>query len=204
MAKVFKKVYTGQGYGTIYNDLIAFDNRITGTGTTNQISVNDKLTILLREYPQVNIGGVNHDSNKGVATNCIVVAVASNNFILIKFIDWSSSNSTVVMWINDNGLDLGGWVNVQSQNYGVNNLAFYNCDGGAITSYSIPKLINYAEESNKIAYSTIAPLVNGGVISSNFEGLLSCSTTTLDSTVSLPNGKNYFTIGSNHMVEIDA
>ena len=83
----------------------------------------------------------------------------------------------------------------------IHDINCYNLDTLA-SGYVFPKTINFAAPAGSILYSSLAPFSNGGSFAFFAKDLYSCSTVSRGSTIALPNGKVFISIGTNAMVEI--
>lgn len=64
-------------------------------------------------------------------------------------------------------------------------------------------LLSYSSAAGNIDYINHSIFMSGGVKSFTFPDIYSCSTVSMGTSIALPNGKNYFAIGTNSMVEVD-
>lgn len=97
---------------------------------------------------------------------------------------------------NNNSFCNGVW---NSTN--IEDTPFYKCSDGT-ANYLLVKPLNYTEGAGTIAYIDKNPISSDGAFSSFAKDILACSTVALGASVALPNGKNYFAIGTNIMCEI--
>lgn len=82
-------------------------------------------------------------------------------------------------------------INPLSNNYSGNNIS------GKITSF-----LNYAASAGYIDYVDSAPFISGGTKQFETSEVKQCSTIPQFSSIALPNGKNYFAISTNAMIEL--
>ena len=128
------------------------------------------------------------------------------------FISYIKSENLIVLW-------LGGFavVTVSNANFSamilrnstnsfsalINNVNILNqtlVGGGKSVTYS--PLFQYSAEAGKIDYVDHAPFISGGSKQFDTEEILSCSTVSQFSSIALPDGRNFFAISTNAMVEI--
>lgn len=64
-------------------------------------------------------------------------------------------------------------------------------------------LLSYNAGAGNIDYINHSMFMSGGAKSFAFPDIYSCSTVSIGTSIALPNGKNYFAIGTNSMVEVD-
>jgi hypothetical protein len=64
-------------------------------------------------------------------------------------------------------------------------------------------LLSYNAEAGNIDYINHSIFMSGGVKSFTFPDIYSCSTVSIGTSIALPNGKNYFAIGTNALVEVE-
>jgi len=141
-------------------------------------------------------------SNNGTTR---ALSIISEDFIYLRFNRFTTS-------YNDRYVAVA-YAHDDSDNYFVGALQtslptnIYNIDFHHISDltsgYYLANMINFSLPAGSIAYSSIAPLANDGGLVCYCKDLFSCSTVTVDSTVSLPNRSNYYTIGTHTMVKID-
>jgi hypothetical protein len=164
-------------------------------------------------YVSITIGGVT-TSRKGLyisGREIKVRSVIDENFVYIVLIDldppYDELRHVLISMITDgNNNYFAGqnyWENHSMSGYAdkLTGIDFYKTDG--THGYVFSKMINFAAPAGNIAYSSIAPLSNGGSLALYAAGILSCSTVAPFSSIALPNGKNYIAIDSNAMIEID-
>ena len=75
---------------------------------------------------------------------------------------------------------------------------------GGEMSVTYSPLFHYAAEAGKIDYVDHAAFISGGTKQFDSEEIFSCSTVSQFASISLPNRGNYFAIGTNALVPIDA
>lgn len=83
----------------------------------------------------------------------------------------------------------------------IHNVSCYNLDTLA-SGYAFPRTINFSAPAGNILYSSISPFTNGGNFAFFVKDVYSCSTVSRGSTIALPNGKVFVSIGTNVMIEI--
>ena len=93
---------------------------------------------------------------------------------------------------NDNYVGTVGGHNIFS--------ATFNSNTAAV-NYSA--IIPYTCGAGQIDYINHIIFISGGIKQFDFDGFFSCSTVSQYSSISLPNGKNYFALAPNAMVEIN-
>lgn len=184
------------------------DNRFTKVSST-EINVNngDALITVSSDNIIISVNGTelfNHQINfNGLYIDLVLGA----NLIYFKITRPDQDYQCHFAWITDgNNNNYVGTYYAYGSTYNyleIGDLEFVKVSNNA-TGYSFVKMINFAAPAGNVAYSSIAPLANGGQLALYASDVLSCSTLTRGSTISLPNGKNYLTIGSNTMVEISA
>lgn len=73
---------------------------------------------------------------------------------------------------------------------------------GENMTLTVPSVLNYSAGAGKIDLFEGYPFISGGARQFLANGVVACSTVTLFSTIALPNGKIYFAIHTNAMVDI--
>lgn len=74
---------------------------------------------------------------------------------------------------------------------------------GENMTLTVPSVLNYSAGAGHIDLFEGYPFVSGAVRQFIASGVFACSTVALFSSISLPNGKNYFAIHTNAMVEVE-
>lgn len=129
-----------------------------------------------------------------------VTYLKSDNFFAIWIGAYNINAITSTLYsamrmVNDSHKYLGylvGGYNIISATFSGNN-----------TSVTFSPLFAYSMGAGKVDYIEHSPFISGGVKQFDCEDIFSCSTVPQFSSIALPNGKNYFAIGTNAMVEVD-
>lgn len=74
---------------------------------------------------------------------------------------------------------------------------------GTDSTHTLYTLLSYRADAGNIDYINYSIFMSGGVKSFTFPDIYSCSTVSIGTSIALPNGKNYFAIGTNSMVEVE-
>ena len=74
---------------------------------------------------------------------------------------------------------------------------------GNDTSVTFSSLFQYSAGAGKIDYVNHAPFISGGAKQFESSDIYSCSTVPQFSSIALPDGNNYYTIGTNAMVKVE-
>lgn len=80
------------------------------------------------------------------------------------------------------------------------NAQFYGNDNSSVY---LQQIFNFTSGAGQIDYSLKTPMCVSGVKVFDIEYICSCSNVTAGTSFALPNGKNYYAIGTNWMVEVD-
>ena len=212
MATYVFEYFSGGNPTVLPNYLPTISNIFTKVSDSS-ISVNngDAVIDVTSSSIAIKVNGQTVVSTSGNYRNFFVKGVVSDKFIFLHtatnpYQETDSYFCLSFAWILDE--DNNAFVGYKYDNSDVNyleitRLTFIKVSTGG-SGYSIPKLITFSAGAGNIAYSSKAPIINSGAIAVYPKNLLSCSTVSRESTIALPNGKNYFTIGTNNMVELDA
>ena len=74
---------------------------------------------------------------------------------------------------------------------------------GDVSTLTYSALLPYSAGASNIDYVGVTSFMSGGTKALTTDEIYSCSTINQFSSIALPNGKNYFAIGTNALVEID-
>lgn len=130
-----------------------------------------------------------------------VMTAISDTLIYFKFCRIRSGEESlhnILMVISDDTNFMYGGTNNSNDIYSI---SFSNLTD-TTSGYKIPKILNFNAPAGSIGYSSVTPLTANGQTMLLPEDLWSCSTVSMYQTIALPNGKLYFTLGTNTMVEI--
>lgn len=86
-----------------------------------------------------------------------------------------------------------------NNNYGINSTTYTGND----MSCSLTNVLNYSAGTGKIDYFEHTPVFSSNVKQFDFDGICSCTTVPLWSSIALSNGKRYLALGTNLLVELD-
>lgn len=198
--------------------LASLDNRIVAGADSvtidNQVILdlpmyNDRYAY---RYMRITVNGIQHVTGDWYSSMDLpyVQSIVDDNFIIIRF---TPSTYTPPFggheFIFVNGGNDRWYAGVQHRNNDqfiiYNNPLYYTMEGSSI--YYLYKLFNFSVDVGKLAYypDLRTPIVSsGGILSGMVQGIVSCSTTGYNSSISMPNGINYYSISTNAMVRIDA
>lgn len=195
--------------------LTGLDNRIVASGE-NTVSIDSKFTMSF--YPvssghqaKITVNGNDHTTSDWYQryANPFIETFIDANYIIIKI--WSSTSDVVyfIAYIKDNngnffaGIGDGVGVDV-APNYDISSVAFYNVTDG-VTVYNIKGIVPFKAAPSNIAYSNYEAMIDASNNLIGFiQGFLSSSIIPVQSNISLPNGKNYYAIGKNSLIEINS
>ena len=165
-----------------------------------------------RRYMRITVNGIQHQTGEWYSsmTSPYVQSIVDDNFIIIRF---TPTNYTPpfggLEFIFVNGGNDRWYAGVQyrtnDQFIIYNNPLYYTMEGSSI--YYLYKLFNFSVDVGKLAYypDLKTPIVNSSnILAGMVQGIVSCSTTGYNSSISMPNGINYYSISTNAMVRIDA
>lgn len=210
--------YYDQSFNTgvnIPNYLSSLSTRITKVSDT-EISIDDKVNItfswsgstltitITANGTTIYTGSGSYDYYAEPRVH--IVSAISDNLIYLHIYrntngDTNTRDFVIAIVTDGNGNYYAGGIYNNSV-IDIHNVSCYNVDTLA-AGYAFPKTINFAAPAGSILYSSIAPFTNGGSLAFYAKDLYSCSTVARGASISLPNGKNYVSIGTNAMVEID-
>lgn len=129
-----------------------------------------------------------------------VMVAVSDTLIYFRFCRKRDSEDlpNILMIISDGTNFMYGGTNNSNDIYSI---SFSNLTD-TTSGYKIPKILNFTAPAGTIGYSSVSPITANGQTMLLPEDMWSCSTVSLYQTIALPNGKLYFTLGTNTMVEI--
>ena len=151
-----------------------------------------------------NIKTMNFTSNANIPT-----ASATRTF----FVGYTKSGNVICLWLGQHNVSALAnatysliRVKTSNDNYlgnigssSVMTSTLYNANSSATFVSALP----YYCQSGYIDYIGSAKFVSGGTKQFETSEIYSCSTISSFSSIALPNGKNYFAIGTNSIVEVD-
>lgn len=188
------------------NYLTSLDSRFTKNSET-EISVNngDAIITVANNGMTITVNGTVVFNKTTTFNGLYVDVVLGESLIYFKITRPNGDYNGHFAWITDgNGNNYVGTYYGYGVNYNyleISDLDFIKVSTNA-NGYKIVKMINFAAPAGEIAFSTIAPLANNGQLALYAADILSCSTMARGASIALPNGKNYYTIGANAMIEI--
>ena len=135
-----------------------------------------------------------------VATRTFNISYYKSDDLIIIWFGWYNCpdifNSTFsFVYLNTNS-DIF-YASVANHNVITSN--FYN---GTINGNLAPTIFNYSAGAGKIDYTEKVPFLSAGTKQFDVFCIYACSTVSQYSSIALPNGKNYFAIGTNLMVDV--
>lgn len=144
----------------------------------------------------------------GLGGNYGVESIIGANFIILRIHRPESAGprwNEIYFLSQDNSYYAGGKNGTTyGRKFAINEIRFYKSDGTG-DGYYFPILLNFSSTSGTIAYSDISPMCHSsGYVNQFFQSIKPCSTTLSGSTIALSNGNNYYTISTNHMVELSS
>jgi hypothetical protein len=176
----------------------------------NVVSVNngDAIITVTQSSFQIDVNGVTIlDWSGDYDDDFNIKIVAGDRFIYFKTYARDSNPYDIVSfaWFLDDNDNV--YIGYNSTNNGdnkleVRDLAFIKASTGG-GGYFIPQLINFTAGAGKVAYSSKAPITNGGAIAVFPDELYSCSNMASETNVALPNGDTFITVGTNNMIALD-
>ena len=209
MAKYRYDNITGNTPDLLANFLPTLDPRlikITDTAPYD-ISINgDAIFRIAQNSYKLILNGTEILSGGDVFQDFKVWSIIGDDIILLRINRRGEDRPFIIAWVADNNGNRyisGYWTTGTQNNYfEVSQYNFYKCSDNT-SGYAFAKMINFVAPVNSVAYSSLAPFTNGGSLAFYGKDIYSCSTLSRDVTVALPNGKNYRTVGTNTMIEID-
>jgi len=222
-------IYTGQvSYGqnewadAMYNFIHQYDNRITKVDDTilqfsDKFKVNFRTTVSGQTaIPLLDMNGnqlTSYSRNSGANYTRSVTLIADTNFLCYKeetFYKWFwimlDGENYFSFMFNSTGSDGSGNYEIDNEHY--NNTAynygkFTKIEDSSVKNFRIPKNFPYSVISPKIMFSDTAVIINSSGEAKKINFLKTCSTVPLESNVAV-NNKNYYAIGTNTLIEVEA
>lgn len=193
--------------------LVSIDDRITKIDATH-IDINGKFQVTYGRDVWDYIYAIVNEQRYTIAqvwfetTDTVTIDAWLDENSIIFTISFSYGAGTRVLnfaWINTDGTDycLHGGMNDGLNTDFCTNTTLINIADGTVYSNAIPRLVNYTEGAGKIAYTTITPIVSGGVAIDYIPQFYGCSAVSRLSSIAMQDGKRYHAIGKNIMVEVD-
>lgn len=167
-------------------------------GTNNSTAKSYRIYYNQSNNVVVNWFGDNHSVDSRITRKFFISYLKSENLIVLWIGGYTAiaiPNSQVSAMMLKNGND--------KYSMAINNANVLNQTliGNAI-SVNYSPLFQYSDDAGKIDYIDHAPFISGGVKQFDSEEIFSCSTVSQYSSIALPDGRNFFAISTNAMVEI--
>ena len=128
-----------------------------------------------------------------------ITTVIGTNVKLIYIGDYTvtgpAATACSILYVNDSGNVYVGHTN---SSVALNATLF-----GDSSTITYAPMLSYTAEAGHIDYIDSAQFVSGTIKAVSTDEIYSCSTLSPFTSIALPNGKNYFVIGNNAMMEID-
>lgn len=129
------------------------------------------------------------------------------------FVGYTKSSNVICFWLGQHNVSAFAnttysfiRVKTSNDNYlgnigssGVMTSTLYNANSSATFVSALP----YSCQSGYIDYIDSAKFISGGTKQFETSEIYSCSTISIFSSIALPNGKNYFAVGANALIEVD-
>lgn len=205
----------------MYNFISQYDNRFSHTNNTYIIRFDNKFDIEFRADNGNSSGATVLDlegnvisyygRDGGYLTNQPVSLIVDTNFVCYKEPSWKW------FWFKQDSEDYFSFMAAQSsdaraRNYEIDNettytnsrkMSYFTQISTEEKKWRIPKNFNYGLVSPKIMYANSTVIVDESGNAKKIDVLKSCSTVALESNVTV-NGKNYYAVGTNTLVEVEA
>lgn len=163
-----------------------------------------------RRYMKIIMNEVTHQSGEWfsnytqpyvttfIGDNVIIIRVTPNNY------EAGARGHEFIYITNGNGNYYSGVGYAYRTDFDIYSTSLYDVTEGTV-AYKIGNVIsNIIASAGTIAYSNYCPIVNGSNILFGFaKELLSCSTIAQRSVIALPNGNNYYALGTNTLIKIE-
>ena len=165
-----------------------------------------------RRYMKIIVNGVEHQGETGAwfagYTQPYVTTFIGDNVIIIRVTPSNIEAGTrghEFVYITDGiGNYYAGIAFADRTEFNIYGTSLYDVTEGTV-AYKIGAVISgISASAGTIAYSNYCPIVNGSNILFGFaKELLSCSTIAQRSVIALPNGNNYYALGTNTLIKIE-
>lgn len=198
------------------NYIVSLDNRLTLLTSTSPYDIGIYTGNIGSAFIRIDgttislfVNNVEIDSYSwgGLGGNYGVESLISDNFILLRIHRPQSAGArwNEIYYIMQDGKYYIGGAHASTDNrkFQLQDISFCLSDASA-NGFKFPKMINFALPIGKIAYSSFCPLsIQTGYLEAFVDDIISCSEITAGSIISLPDGNNYYTIGTHSMVKLD-
>ena len=155
-------------------------------------------------------GNIGNSNTLYSSANLTIDTAANRQF----FIAYFKSDNLLMLWLGSYNISAitstVGCITMITHNNekyvgGINNYTPLSFDliGSNSTGRIYPIAMNYSVGAGSIDYIDRSQFVSGGAKLFEVSDVYSCSNMNSFSSIALPNGKNFFTIGTNAMVEVD-
>lgn len=141
--------------------------------------------------------------NTQAARSVMLILINTDTFIYVSIGNYNASaltgTSATTVTIKNNGViytaNFSGYTVVNQQFKGSDNSIVY-----------LAKLFPFVSSAGSIDYSLKTPLCSGGAGGTKVfdtRDICSCTTVAVEASMALPNGKNYYAIDTNWMIEVE-
>lgn len=215
MANV-NKVTSLRGANDLYTFLSSFNNsllNVTFTSGVISLNIEDVATISLPTgdsnyiQPTVTYNGTSTTFPSSASIRWqeglnISMAV-SDNLVFVKFdtlVEWSSNRGATFLYVKNTSEHFFGYV---TNNDNPDFHAIPLTDGNGGSSYYIKPILSYIADSGCLDYINKGFVFLATTKFAEMPELVSCTTIVADSSISLPDGRNFYALGTNTLIEID-
>lgn len=179
-----------------FNDNFRLELKRGANNATNTYNFSFKSTQSTRDIRFAYAGRV---PTYEVARQYYITYVDGENVKILYFGDYNASGlsgtNCSLIYLKDSSEVYVGHMN--------SNVALNANLYGDTNTLTYSALLPYATEAGSIDYVGSTSFMSGGAKALTISEIYSCSTINQFSSIGLPNGKNYFAIGTNAMVEVD-
>lgn len=196
----------------IYDFVSTYTNKVSYVSGETQIKFNDTFYFnlpngfgngyLIREdASQLNLGNFGYWAS-GTQQVQMTLKIAGPVFI-IRFVRVSNPTEGygTLYWISESDYEF--FTLIRSNTLSIDVGSYYDARVNNLQTYSVKTLMPFGVTPQKIAYTSYAYISNSDNILIRLNDIYSCSTITRDSLITI-SGQNYYAIGTNFLIQVDA